>query len=234
MLPLPAYSRTLLQSIADLRRPAVRRVLFKQIYFTGVEALLLIVLIGFSLGGIVVSQLHDQYGQSREASLRLLADISFGELAPLFAALLLVARSSSAVASELAAMKAHGELDSLVEMGIPLASYLVVPRLLGMTISSAALALYLSLSIMLGGALLSSGWDVGYQVFQLDRFLRPGMILLSVGKAALFGFMAAVVACRMGLVARPYVTEIPKASSRAVMRGMLAVFVTDLLCVLAT
>lgn len=206
----------------------MRRVLFKQVYFTGIEALLLVVLIGFALGGIVVSQLHDQYGQSREAALRLLAVLTFGELAPLFTALLLVARSSSAVASELAAMKAHGELDSLTALGIPLSSYLIAPRLVGMTISSAALALYLALSAMLGGAVLSSGWDIGYQVFQLDRFLHPGMLLTCVGKAALFGFVAVAVACRMGLKAKPYVTEIPKASSRAVMRGMLAVFILDL------
>ncbi|WP_035055315.1 ABC transporter permease [Andreprevotia chitinilytica] len=223
LLRRPAF----LSALADLRRWPVRRVLLKQIYFTGVEALLMMLIVGFVLGGIVVSQLHDQYGQSREASLRLLASLTFSELSPLFTALILVARSSSAVASELAAMKVHGELSSLARMGIPLASYLIVPRLVGMTISAAALALYLALAALLGGVVLSSGWDITYQVVLLDRIMQPSMLIVCVCKGALFGFIAVVLACWVGLSAQPYVTEIPKASSRAVMRGLLAVFLLD-------
>jgi len=43
--------------------------------------------------------LHGKYGQGKEAALRLMVRLVFTEFAPLFAALVLVARSSSAVAS---------------------------------------------------------------------------------------------------------------------------------------
>ncbi|UXY14322.1 ABC transporter permease [Chitiniphilus purpureus] len=218
-----------LTSLFELRRRPVRRVLLKQIYFTGNEAALIMLLIGFALGGIVVSQLHDQYGQSREAAMRLLAVLSFRELTPLTVGLVLIARSSSAVASELASMRVHGEIRSLMRFGIDPIGYLILPRLLGMTLAATFLGFLLALSAQLGGAVFSYGTDVAYQLLQLDRILTPVMVGVCLAKSALFGFAAALVACLVGLRAKPYVTEIPKASSRAVVRGLVLVFLLDLL-----
>ncbi|WP_148715629.1 MlaE family ABC transporter permease [Chitinolyticbacter meiyuanensis] len=223
-MPLP----TVLTSLLELRRPPVRRVLLKQIYFTGNEAAFIVLLIGFALGGIVVSQLHDQYGQSREAAQRLLAMLSFREITPLMVGLVLIARSSSAVASELASMRVHGELRSLMRFGIDPVAYLILPRVLGMTIASALLGFLLATSVQIGGAVFASGADVSYELLQVDRVLTPGMVLTCLGKSALFGMAASLVACVVGLRAKPYVTEIPKASSRAVVRGLIAVFLIDL------
>ncbi|TJZ76142.1 MlaE family ABC transporter permease [Chitiniphilus eburneus] len=218
-----------ISSLFELRRPPVRRVLLKQIYFTGNEAAWIMLLIGFALGGIVVSQLHDQYGQSREAAMRLLAALSFRELTPLMVGLVLIARSSSAVASELASMRVHGELRSLMRYGIDPVGYLVLPRVLGMTLAATLLGFLLALSAQLGGAFFVSGVDATYQLFQMDRIVTPAMVGICLGKSALFGFAASTLACVVGLRAKAYVTEIPKASSRAVVRGLVLVFLLDLI-----
>ncbi|MDR3429153.1 ABC transporter permease [Silvimonas sp.] len=217
----------LFRPLAGLQRAAVRRVLLKQIYFTGNEAAFLILLIGFALGGIVVAMLHGQYGQSQESSLRLLASLGFREISPLLAAIILVARSSSAVASELATMQVHGEIRSLYRMGIPLGAYLIVPRVLGMTIACIGLSFYLAVAAQLGGAVLGAGADVTYQVIEFDRMLSLEQVLTCLAKAALFGAAASLLACYVGLRVGPYVTDIPKASSRSVVRGLSAVFVLD-------
>ncbi|BCL75171.1 ABC transporter permease [Jeongeupia sp. HS-3] len=218
--------------LGQLRREPVRRVLLKQLYFTGNQAVWIMLLIGVALGGMVILLLHGQYGQSREAALRLLATLSFRDISPLLAALVLIARSSSAVASELAAMKVHGELDSLAAIGIPLPAYIVLPRVIGVSISSALLGLYLASASLVGGALASSGWEIGYQAQRIDQVLQLGVVLQCLGKSLLFGMAAATLACWSGLRAAPYVTEIPKASSSAVMRGLLAVFSINLIWVL--
>ncbi|GHD60141.1 ABC transporter permease [Jeongeupia chitinilytica] len=222
----------LLPLLGQLRRPPVRRVVLKQLYFTGNQAAWIMLLIGVALGGIVLLLLHGQYGQSREASMRLLATLSFRDISPLLAALVLIARSSSAVASELAAMRVHGELDSLAAIGIPVSAYIVMPRIIGVGVSSALLSFYLAGASLIGGALVSSGWEISYQVQRIDQVLQFGLVLECLGKSLLFGLAAAALACFSGLRAAPYVTEIPKASSSAVVRGLLAVFFIDLVWVL--
>ena len=87
-------------------RAPVRRVLARQLYFSGLESLWLVILIGIAVGAIIVSQLHFGIGQNGADALRLLAGLLLSELAPLLTALILIARSSSAMASELAAMLA--------------------------------------------------------------------------------------------------------------------------------
>ncbi|WP_053935928.1 ABC transporter permease [Amantichitinum ursilacus] len=220
--------------LAGLRHQPVRRVLLRQIYFTGNEAVFLVLAIGFALGAIVISLLHGQYGQSRDASLRLLASLSFKEISPLLAAIILVARSSSAVASELATMQVHGEIRSLFRMGIPPGTYLIMPRVLGMTIACVGLTLYIALMSQAGGTLFSAGTDVTYEILAIDRIMRIDLMLTCLGKAFVFGLGCSLTACYVGLRVGPYVTDIPKASSRAVMRGLFVIFLIETAWTLCT
>ena len=210
-----------------LRSPAARRVLFKQAYFTGNEAGLLVALIGFALGAIVVLQLHDEYGQSREVALRILGRLGLNELAPLLGSIVMVARSSSAVASELAHMRANGEFRCLARHGIDIGGYLLLPRMLGMTFAAIVLSGCMALFALTGGMIFSSGWEAGYQVLQIERMLQPKWILVCLAKSGLFGFSSAYLACKVGLMTPALPTEIPKAASRAVFYGILMLFALD-------
>lgn len=215
------------RALPALRNHAVRRVLLKQIYFTSNQAGYLVSLIGFSLGAIVVLQLHDQYGQSWETALRVLGRLGLNELAPLLGSLIMVARSSSAVASELVNMRANGEFRCLLRHGIDVPGYLLLPRVLGMTLSAMVLSGCVGLFALAGGIIFSAGWDAGYQVAQIERMIQPGWIVACLAKSALFGAGAACFACGVGLTTRPLPTEIPKAASRAVFIGILMLFVID-------
>ncbi|MBE9609385.1 ABC transporter permease [Chitinilyticum piscinae] len=215
--------------LGALRLPAVRRVLFKQIYFTANEAYLLIALIGFALGAIVVTLLHVQYGQSRDTALRLLGSLTFAELAPLLAALVMIARSSSAVASELANMRMHGEFRALRLMNIDIATYLLLPRLLGMALACMLLSACMALSALTAGLLVAAGSHVSYQLVTLERVLSWQPVLLLPAKSFSFGLVAAFLACRSGLSVAALPTEVPRATSMAVMHGMGSLFILDLL-----
>lgn len=218
---------SLWRTVPALRYRAVRRVLLKQVYFTSNQAAYLVALIGFALGAIVVLQLHDVYGQSWESSLRVLGRLGMNELAPLLGSLIMVARSASAVASELANMRAHGEFRCLAWHGIDVAEYLLLPRVLGMTISAVVLSGCMALFALVGGIIFSAGWDAGYQIGQVERIVQPDWILVCLGKSAVFGFSAGVFACGVGLITKPLPTELPKAASRAVFIGILMLFIID-------
>ena len=219
--------------VLALRRPPVRRVWFKQIYFTGNEAGRLVALIGFSIGAAMILLLHGQYGQGKEAALRLMVRLVFTEFAPLFAALVLVARSSSAVASELAAMRVNRELAMLTRHGVSLLEYLIAPRVYGMTCAAVVLSATLALFALVGGLLFASGWDIFYLFLRLEHVIQPAWCLVALFKAGLFGFFSALIACRSGLMAAPQPTEIPKAASKAVMRGLASFFTLEFLWVLS-
>lgn len=217
----------LLRAWPMLRHPPVRRVFLKQIYFTGNEAGWLVALIGFTLGATVVLQLHNEYGQSWDTALRVLGRLVMNELGPLLGTLIMVARSSSAVANELVNMHAHGEFRCLERHGIPCEHYLLLPRVAGLGVAAMILSGCLTLFALAGGLVFSAGWGAGYQLLQLERILQPAWIVVCLGKALLFGVSAALLTCAVGMLTRPLPTEIPKAASRAVFFGILTLFLID-------
>ncbi|WP_410498421.1 ABC transporter permease [Chitinibacter sp. S2-10] len=217
-----------LLALSGFRHAPVRRVYLKQVYFTANEAAWLMFLIGFALGGIVVAQLHGQYGQSRDAAMRLLGSLTFTELAPFLTVLIIMARSASAIAIELASMRINGEVRELGRMNIPVNSYLVLPRVFGMMSSSMLLTACMAFGAMLGGILMIAGWDASYQVLAIERVLRVSEVALCLAKAASFGLAGGILACHAGLHVQLSATEIPRAASRAVMRGLFALFALDL------
>lgn len=209
-----------------LRAP-VRRVLERQLYFTGAESVALVILIGIALGAIIVAQLHYTFGQSGADTLRLLAQLLLNELAPLVTALIVIARSSSAMASELAAMQVHREVWMLRQFGVSPLHYLVIPRVLSTTVASIFLALYLALAALLTAALMTAGPNAWDELLELGEVLPLLSVLGGLGKTALFGSVIALMACRAGFRAGQAMTDIPRAASRAVVRSLVLVFVLD-------
>ncbi len=211
-----------------LRYWPVRRVLMKQLYFCGIEALPLLLFVGVAVGGIVVAQLHYQIGQSGEGSLQLLATITLGELAPMLTAILLTARSSSAMASELALMRFHGELTSLSRMGVNIHLYLVMPRVLGMMLACGVLTFYFAAASLVTGAIAVAGFGWLQELTRLSLVLPPATLLQCLAKGVTFGAAIAAVACARGLAGGHSGTDVPIAASSAVIRALLTVFALDL------
>lgn len=210
-------------------RAPVRRVLARQIYFTGFESLWLVTLIGIAVGAIIVSQLHYAIGQSGAETLRLLAGVLLTELSPLLTAVILIARSSSAMASELAAMRVNNEIWMLAQFGVSPLHYLMLPRVAGMLLASFILAVYLACAAMLTAALMTSGPNAVNDLMLLGDSLPLADMFRGLSKTAVFGLVIALVACRAGLRAGNAMTEIPRAASSAVVSSLLTVFVIDAL-----
>lgn len=219
-------------SLLSLRywfRAPVRRVLARQLYFTGLESLGLVLLIGVAVGAIIVSQLHFGIGQSGTETLRLMSTLLCAELAPLLTALILIARSSSAMASELAAMRVNNEIWMLAQFGVNPLHYLMLPRIVGMLLASLLLATYLAIAALLAGGVMIAGANVFSELRLLGETLPMAGIVGGLGKTALFGLAIAVIACRAGFRSGEAMTEIPRAASSAVVNSLMMVFLIDAL-----
>lgn len=214
----------------ELRRPLLREQLQRQIYDAGVAALPVIGVLAVLSGAAAVTQLTALVGADSDLAQRLLFLGLFFELAPLLTALVVVARSSAGIASELAVMKLHEEFTTLRRLGVPAADYLLLPRVFGLAIAlPAATACFQALAI--GSAWLVTALLEGRPLTETaGRFLDladPSLVLLSLLKSALMGAAVGIIACHHGSSGKASTEGISGAAIQAVGTGLIAVFVVD-------
>ncbi len=212
-----------------LRRPAARAVLVRQIYFTGVEAVGLALLVALA-SAMALSVLSSFLGGVSLAG-DFLVVIAFREIGPIGAATIVVARSATAMAAELGGMRVLGEVDGLEGMGIDPLDYLVAPRITGAAVALAALTVFVVAGTVAAASLLGAVLQGRSAADLLQSSLRSigGLDLLSVvAKGAVPGGIVAAVACREGLAASA-ATDVPRAVRRAGVRGLLVVMAWNLL-----
>jgi phospholipid/cholesterol/gamma-HCH transport system permease protein len=212
-------------------RPVVRAVLYRQILFTGVQAIPFTALIAGLVAMIVVVQAS--LGGGAEGGLvgRLLVVAIVRELGPLVVGTIVVARSCSAIAAELGNMRVGKEIDALVAMGVDPFEYLVLPRLTGVAVAVMCLTVvFVTVSLGAGAALtglLAEQAAAGDIVRLIGENLQPVDHLVVLAKTLVPGLLMAAISCHEGLSASRSITAVPPAVTAAVVRSLAAVFVWD-------
>jgi phospholipid/cholesterol/gamma-HCH transport system permease protein len=209
---------------------AIRSVLLKQIYFTGLQASGIIVTIAVILGTVVITQVVSLVGANGALTGKILVWVVLRELAPLLTAIIVIARSGTAIAAELGSMKINGEIEAIELLGIPADRYLILPRILGVTISVVILTFYFVLSACMASFLIASfGWHIPYQQFVQGIMLSLGAseVIVLFSKSLIFGLFVSATCCCYGLSVGRSATEIPQAATKAVMTSLIAVFFLD-------
>jgi phospholipid/cholesterol/gamma-HCH transport system permease protein len=219
-----------------LRDPQLRIQFHRQVNAHGIAALPVIAALAALTGATAVTQVTALAGQDNDLAQRLMFFGLFFELAPLLTALVIVARSSAAIASELAVMHLYDEFTALRRMGVPAADYLLLPRILGLALALPAVTVCFQI-IAVG-----SGWlavallqnqplpQVAGHFFDLAD---PWLPLASLVKSALMGAAIGIIACHHGSSAARSTQAISTASIHAVGNGLVAVFVVDVSFALA-
>ena len=220
-----------MRRIGVLRLPPVAEELVRQIYFTGASATGGIVLRGAFIGTLIIAYVIEVLNADASLAVRLLLLVVLREVGPLIAAVLVIQRSGTAVATELALREISGEMASLRRMRIDPCDYLVVPRVVGMAVSNAALTLYVQLIAVGGGMVLASiVINVPFQELLTHFFFlaSPLDLVYSLIKSVLFGAAIAVVACYHGLNPRGRsINAVPQAAIRAVTEALLLVMLLN-------
>ncbi|MEZ4388084.1 MAG: ABC transporter permease [Candidatus Krumholzibacteriia bacterium] len=204
------------ESFLFLRRGRISLpVLVAQVYFTGVEALPILALISLGIGAAVIIQgtsLLPQFGQG-ELAFRILILVITRELGPLLTALVIAARSGSAITTELGNMVVDHEIEAYHAAGIDPIGFLAAPRLIGVTVAMVFLNLYFSLIGLFGSCAVASlihGVPLGEYLHNLVSALNGGDIASSVIKSLVFGNILATVATYYGFKVERAVTEVPQ------------------------
>src|SRR5450756_1272605 len=220
-----------LRRLTVLKLPPMAEQLTRQIYFSGASAAAGIVTRGAFIGTLIIVYVIEVLEADAVVAVKILLWVVLREIGPLLAALLVLQRSGTAIATELALMQISGEITSLRQMRVDPRDYLVVPRVVGIAVSTAVLTFYVQV-IAVGGGMLLSALVVNATFDELaDSFFvlaSPVDIVYSLLKSLLFGVSIAVISCYHGLHPPGIsINAIPKAAISAVTQSTLVVLLLN-------
>jgi len=220
-------------------RAVTLRVLVNQIRFTALQAIGLVALLAFLLSFLIMAQSAAQLGRfgalNRIGTIMVVAVIR--ELGPLLTAMIVVSRSGTAIAAEMATNRVMGEVTALEAMGIDPYTYLVLPRLLGAIVSVACLMVVFDI-VALASGFIGASYIADMTIGTYSRIVLGTLsakdIWITVAKGITFGGAVALFCSYQGLAVTAGPTEIPQAVTRGVVGTIVAIFVMSAVFVVLT
>jgi len=203
------------------RGQAARKILIMQIYFTCVQALGIVCLLAVGIGAaICIIGIPTLASFSQDRLLyTLLITIITRELGPLLVAFIVIARSATAIATEMAGMVISHELEAYISVGVDPIEHLAVPRFLGVTISIFLLNIFFSIFGLAASFLIAQFFTTlpasVYFGYLLESLTLPDLVI-SLIKGIGFGMIVSTVAIIHGFAVVRATTEVPVAGLKSV------------------
>jgi len=211
----------------------MRSLILKQVWFTGVQVLPLVSLIGMTFSGslIALGYLSLQMIGAEEFFGSFLRFGILMELGPLLIALMVIARSGTAMTADIASQTIRGETDVLLMHGMSVHLLIIVPRLIAACLSMLLLSVFFMLMIYGGLFFWAPIFSVNLEEIRSNVLdpLQVGDIQILVLKSLVFGLMMGVVACYKGLNVKRDIRDLPRASSQSVVSSIIIIFLLDIL-----
>jgi len=213
----------------SVMQPRVRQ----EITRSGSALMPLFIFVALALGFVVVGQTVSalaSYGQTGYLGSTMVIVI-VRELGPLLTAMLVLARVGTANVIELGTARALGEVEALEALGIDPVHYLIVPRVIGMSLGVFSLTIYLILGALASGYLFAFLQDVpltpGDYLKQIAGALSWLDFALLALKTVTFGFFIAIVTCYHGLSQPLRLEDVSRVAVRAVTQGVVVCVLID-------
>lgn len=205
-----------------------------QIYFTGWQAIPLIGFLAIGSGVLVALQsiMQMTYFGGVDYIGNFMVMIVVREIGPLLTALIVIARSGTAVASELGSMQVNKEIDALRSMGINPLSFVIFPRLVGGVISVMCLSFYFVIFATVSGAVVCRALkELPFDMYftSLSQAASFGDVTVFVLKSMVGGLIIFSVSCYQGMQVENSPHEIPQVTTKAVVKSTVYVLVFNLM-----
>lgn len=199
---------------------------------SGVLALPITVMIVFLLGLITGYQGALQLKQfGADMFIANLVGISLTrELSPLMVAILVAGRSGSAFAAEIGSMKVSEEIDALTTMGFDKLEFLVLPRVLAVTLAMPFLVIICNVIGMIGGmiaAITTLDITISGYIGTMQSALTLWDIGTGVFKSIIFGSLIAMLGCYKGLNVKGGADAVGRYTTASVVAGVFLIILSD-------
>ena len=211
-----------------------RRKVFDQLFEIGNASLLMACILSLFIGGVIALQSGPVLRERGLGSyLGGLVGLSIcKELAPVMMAVLISGRIGSAMAAEIGSMAVYQEIDALRTMNINPIKYLVLPRLVAISIALPLLVIFSILIGWLGGALVAVFNEQISSTFQgffgnLREVVRLRDVANGLGKSFVFAIIIGVVSCHQGLHTIGGPRGIGRSVTKAVVNSLVLILILD-------
>lgn len=213
-----------------LVRKDARHVLMHQLYASGIRTLPVLTVVSLFIGMILALQVGLGLRQFNQESLLGAAVMLtlIREMAPFSCGLCLAACVGSAIAAELGTMKVNDEIDALTIMGIPVARFLVAPRVFALALMAPLLSFYCCILGTIGGGVVGTtqlGVDFGQYMSSAMSMAGAKDLFVGLVKALVFGLLIGVVSANEGLSTELGATGVGKSTQRSVIISFLSILV---------
>ncbi|MBM3848252.1 MAG: ABC transporter permease, partial [Verrucomicrobia bacterium] len=200
----------------------------------GNRSLLMACILSLFIGGVVALQSGPLLAERGIANaLGGLIGVSLAkELSPVMMAVLIAGRIGSAMAAEIGSMRVYQEIDALRTMNINPLHYLVLPRMIAISIALPLLVLFSMLVGWMGGGAVSV---LHHKIAITSQTFFSGLrdvvdlkhILHGLLKSFVFAFMIGAVACHQGLTTIGGPRGIGRSVTKAVVNSIVLVLILD-------
>ena len=154
------------------------------------------------------------------------------ELAPVLAGLMVAGRIGAAMAAEIGTMRVTEQIDALSTLSTNPYKYLVAPRLLAGFVMLPCCVLVADIIGVFGGYLISVhklGFNPSVYIKNTWQFLEFMDVLSGLVKAAVFGFMIALMGCYHGYYSKGGAQGVGSATTNAVVSASILILACNYL-----
>jgi phospholipid/cholesterol/gamma-HCH transport system permease protein len=152
------------------------------------------------------------------------------ELGPVLGGLMVAGRVSASIAAEIGTMRVTEQIDALTTLSTNPIKYLVAPRLLAATLAMPLLVFVGDIIGVMGGFLVGTarlGFNPGVYVVNTVDFLEVTDVTSGMVKAAVFGFIVALMGCYQGYHSERGAQGVGRATTNAVVSASILILAAN-------
>ena len=142
--------------------------------------------------------------------------------------IIMAGRTGAAFAAELGTMQVNEEIDALQTMGISPMEFLVLPRMIALTVMMPLLCVYADLMGILGGLIVGVGMlDLGVMEYYNETVISLNLTHFWIGLfySAVFGVLVALCGCLRGMQCGRSASAVGTATTSAVVTSIVCIIV---------
>ena len=219
------------------KRPFEFQELIHQCYRVGVQSLPLVAVTGFIMGLVFTLQTRPTLAEFGAVSwMPSMIGISIvRELGPMITALICAGKIGSGIGAELGSMRVTEQIDAMEVSGTNPIKFLVVTRILAVTLMLPVLVILADAIGLFGSFLVENvKGQVSFMLYFNLAFesLEFGDLVPATIKSFFFGFVIGLVGCYKGYYSKKGTEGVGRAANSAVVIASLLVFLIDFLAVM--
>ncbi|HTV89516.1 MAG TPA: ABC transporter permease [Stellaceae bacterium] len=218
--------------IAGVTPPYYPRLVLRQFVAIGYFSLTVVGLTALFTGMVLALQFYVASARfNAESAVATVVVLSVTrELGPVIAGLMVAGRVGAAMAAEIGTMRVTEQIDALTTLSTDPLRYLVWPRLLAGLLTLPFLVLIADIVGVFGGYIVGIyklGFNPASYLTQTQEYLKSADVTSGLIKAAVFGFVVALMGCYQGYYSRGGAEGVGQATTYAVVSASILILLLD-------